>query len=280
MKYRFLLFPNFRKKALTLSYDDGVRQDKRLLEIMSKHGIKGTFNINSGNFAKEEGSLRMTEKTAKELYEQYGCEVACHGVKHLSLSQVPSAQAVADVVNDRINLENLFGKVIRGMAYANGCYDDNVVEILRQCGVAYSRTCITTESFGIPTDWLRLPTTCHHKNPKLMQLAEEFLQDKTSHYFWSNANAAKLFYLWGHSYEFDNDNNWNVIEEFCEKVGGRDDVWYATNIEIYDYVTAFDRLEFSANGKYVKNPSNIDVYLDYYGAQVVAKAGQTTTIKE
>ena len=230
MKYRFLLFPNFRKKALTLSYDDGVKQDKRLLEIMCKNGIKGTFNINSGSFSIDESKgVRMSENSAKELYEKYDCEVACHGVKHLSLSQVSSAQAVADVVNDRINLENLFGKVIRGMAYANGCYDDNVVEILRQCGIAYSRTCITTESFGIPTDWLRLPTTCHHKNPKLMQLAEEFLQDKTSHYFWSNANAAKLFYLWGHSYEFPRDNNWNVIEEFASYIGGREDeIWYAT----------------------------------------------------
>lgn len=280
MSYRFLLFPNFRKKALTLSYDDGVKQDKRLLEIMSANGIKGTFNINSGKFALEEGALRLTEKTAKELYEKYGVEVACHGVKHLSLNLVPSPEAVADVINDRINLENIFGKVIRGMAYANGHYDDNAVEILKQCGIAYCRTCITTEKFNIPTDWLRLPTTCHHKNPRLMELLDAFLKDDKNSYFWSNSNNPKLFYLWGHSYEFDNDDNWKVIEKFCEKAGKRDDVWYATNIEIYDYVTAYDRLEFSANGKFVKNPSCIDVCLDWYGKEVVAKAGQTTIIED
>ena len=45
-----------------------------------------------------------------------------------------------------------------------------------------------------------------------------------------------MFYLWGHSYEFDENDNRDVIEKFAEFVGGRDDIWYATNIEIYDYV--------------------------------------------
>ncbi len=281
MGYRFMLFPNFRSKALTLSYDDGVKQDERLLSIMSKNGIKGTFNINSGLFAPDESCNRnrMTAKQALELYKSHDCEVACHGVCHLSLRHVSRELAVADVINDRINLENMFGGVVRGMAYANGSYDDATVEILKNCGIAYSRTCITTEKFDIPTDWLRLPTTCHHNNPKLMELLEEFLSQKSNGYYWSNANLPKLFYLWGHSYEFDNNDNWNVIEEFCERAGGREDVWYATNIEIYNYVKAFDSLVFSANGKSVYNPSNIDVCVDYMGLKVLAKAGQITSLE-
>ena len=280
-KHKFMLFPGFRKKALTLSYDDGVIFDERLLEIMSANGVKGTFNINSGLFATKEGSRRMTEKQAFDLYTKHGCEVACHGVKHLSLACVPCELAVADVINDRINLENLFGKPIRGMAYANGSYDDSVVEILQKCGIEYCRTCITTEAFDVPTDWLRLPTTCHHKNPRLMELADEFLQDKTYPYYWTNANAPKLFYLWGHSYEFNDANNWEIIEEFCKKVGNREDVWYATNIEIYDYVKAYENLKFSANGKSVFNPSAVDVCINYMGrGEVLAKAGETTKLPE
>ena len=41
-------FPGGKPKALTLSYDDGVEQDVKLIEIAEKYGIKGTFNINSG----------------------------------------------------------------------------------------------------------------------------------------------------------------------------------------------------------------------------------------
>lgn len=49
----FMRFPQGRAKALTLSYDDGVEQDIRLIEIMGKHGLKGTFNLNSGLYAEE-----------------------------------------------------------------------------------------------------------------------------------------------------------------------------------------------------------------------------------
>ena len=44
---RIMLFPGKKRKVLTLSYDDGVEQDIRLVEIMKKHGLKGTFNINT-----------------------------------------------------------------------------------------------------------------------------------------------------------------------------------------------------------------------------------------
>lgn len=43
-----IMFPDGKKKALTLSYDDGVEQDRRLVEILNRYGIKATFNINSG----------------------------------------------------------------------------------------------------------------------------------------------------------------------------------------------------------------------------------------
>ena len=114
-----------------------------------------------------------------------------------------------------------------------------------------------------------------------MELAEEFLEDRTYPYYWTNANAPKLFYLWGHSYEFNDSNNWEIIEEFCKKVGNREDVWYATNIEIYDYVKAYENLKFSANGKSVYNPSAVDVCINYMGrGEVLVKAGETAKLPE
>jgi peptidoglycan/xylan/chitin deacetylase (PgdA/CDA1 family) len=38
---------NGKKKALTFSYDDGVLQDIRLIELFNKYGMKATFNLNS-----------------------------------------------------------------------------------------------------------------------------------------------------------------------------------------------------------------------------------------
>ena len=111
----FLRFPNFKFKAVTLSYDDGARQDKRLISIMQKYGIKGTFNINSGYFSTELSSEEkgvMTKDEAVELYANSGMEVAIHGFKHLPLGEVDTALAIDDVLKDRKELESIFGKII------------------------------------------------------------------------------------------------------------------------------------------------------------------------
>ena len=275
----FLRFPGFKIKAVTLSYDDGVRQDKRLISIMQKYGIKGTFNINAGLFASERSDVekgRMTKEEAVELYANSGMEVAIHGYRHLSLGEVDPALATDDVIKDRKELESIFGGIIKGMAYANGSYNDNVCKILECCGVNYSRTTVTTENFKIPTNWLKLETTCHHNNPKLMELAKTFVERNLDGYLWRNYPV--LFYLWGHSYEFDTNDNWQVIEEFCKYIGNREDIWYATNGEIYSYVKAFDSLEFSADGNTIYNPSGQTVYICYFHKNIAIQPNQTIKI--
>ena len=276
MDRTFMRWPGFRRKALTLSYDDGVVFDRKLIEIMLKHGLKGTFNINSGLFAKEAGGRRLTKDEAYELYTKSGMEVAVHGVRHLSLTNVPEASAVADVINDRIALEEMFGTIVDGMAYAYGSYNDEVVEILKSCGIKYARTVEKTEKFDIPKDFLRMPATCHHKHPRLMELAREFIEDEggTSVY----SKKPLLFYLWGHSYEFNDADNWEIIEDFSEYTGDREDIWYATNGEIYDYVRAFDSLVYSADGFLVYNPTDKDVYIAYSDREYVIPAGKTVPV--
>ena len=109
-----------------------------------------------------------------------------------------------------------------------------------------------------------------------MELAKKFNEPSGS-YKWSK--TPRLFYLWGHTYEFDTDDNWNVIEEFAEYMGGRDDVWYATNIDLFRYIQAYDRLMFSADLSLVYNPSALDVYIDYFDKEIVIPAGKTVKIK-
>lgn len=275
MEYAMLRFPHFRAKALTLSYDDGCIYDEKLIQIMDQYGLKGTFNINSGLLSTRKDRL-LTHEGAKALYKGSCHEVAVHGAQHLSLPSVPPTLAAQEILSDRQALEQMFGGVITGMAYAYGTYDDRTVEVLKTCGISYARTVITTERFDIPSDWLRMPTTCHHDNPRLMELAEAFVS-YTPGGNWRREQP-KLFYLWGHSYEFNDKNNWHVIEEFAKYIGGRDDIWYATNMEIYRYVKAYDALEFSVDCASVYNPSAFDVYLHIKGTDVIAKAGETTPL--
>ena len=271
----FMRFPEFRWKALTLSYDDSVTADKHLVEILDKYGLKCTFNLNSGLFAKE-SSRNMTEQDAVDCFKNSPHEVAVHGVKHYSLSLVDGAAAMDDVLSDRKNLERIFGKIVKGMAYANGSYSDEVVEMLKKCGINYARTVISTEHFEMPTDWLRLPTTCHHANPRLMELAKQFVEAEESWYVWGK--TCKMFYLWGHAYEFDDADNWNVIEEFASYMGGRKEIWYATNGEIFDYVQAFNRLEFSVDLTRVHNPTAKTLYMNFFGKEYVVNPGETVEL--
>lgn len=267
-------YPGFRKKALTLSYDDGVVQDVRLIEIMNKYGIKGAFNLNGGVY---EGvrlgtrHARLGREEALALYPDSGQEVALHSYTHPFLDRLPAGQAAWEIVKDREALEGLFGGIIRGFAYPMGTYNDSVVDALRQCGIAYARTTKATHGFDLPADWLRLETTCRNRDPKMLELGREFLALEPKY-------EPKLFYLWGHSYEFDEDHSWQEIENFCAMMGGREDIWYATNIEIYDYLTAFDCLQASIDGKMLRNPTAMTLFLETKQGNLILGAGETAAL--
>ena len=268
-------FPGGRQRALTLSYDDGVEQDVKLIDIMKKYGLKGTFNLNSGLYAPEgtvypAGQIhrRMTKEEVGKLYLAAGMEVAVHGLTHPFLQELPPVLYAQEVIKYRENLDEHFGCIVRGMAYPFGTYSDEVVQILKDCGIAYSRTVQSTHNFDIPRDWLRMPATCHHNDPELMTLAKRFIES----FHWT---MPQLFYLWGHSYEFEERDNWNVIEEFAAYVGGREDIWYATNIEVYDYVQDWQRLLFSADGKRVYNPTASEIFYDDNGKTDSIQPGKT-----
>ena len=254
-------FPGERVKAVTLSYDDQTEQDIRLVEIFDKNGMKATFNISTGLYSPEgktfeagEACRRMTRARAVELYKNSPHEVAVHGYSHTFLTQLPPVGVTREVLEDRVGLEADFERHVRGMAYPFGdnSYSDEVAGALRASGIVYSRMTSSVKDFRLPADWLRWHPTCKHTNEQLMAHAERFINNSTN-------KEPMLFYVWGHSYEFEEDDNWNVIEEFCEYMGGRDDVWYATNIEIYDYVEAYKRLVWSADMRRVYNPSAIPV---------------------
>lgn len=64
------------------------------------------------------------------------------------------------------------------------------------------------------------------------------------------------------------------MEAFCRRVGGREDVWYATNIEIVDYTRAVASLRFTLSGEAVHNPSAAAVWISVDGKALQIGAGQ------
>ncbi len=221
------------QKALTFSYDDGVEQDRKLIEIFNKYGLKGTFNLNSGIqvhdkpwFYKDTVPVyRMNPDGLKELY--HGHEIAVHGLRHINLKEADRKSAETEIFEDKKNLEKMFQTNICGMAYAFGAYTDESVEIINDAGLKYARGTAVTHSFDLEQDLLRYRGTCHHADDELFALGEQFLN--------LTPDKPQIFYVWGHSYEFDLDNGWERIERFCRMMSGKDDILYGTNQEVFEY---------------------------------------------
>ena len=252
------IFPGGKRKAFTMSYDDAWPEDRPLIELMNRYGIKGTFNVNSGE-------KKFTDiPDPRELYA--GHEVAVHALTHAYLERVAPQTATYEIIKDRENLERVFGGSIRGFAYPYTAYNSETPQILKNCGIAYARTANCTGKLTMPSDWLLWHPTCDHKDKNMMKYCERFLSTNLSF------NQCSLFYVYGHAFELNWDDNWERIEELFKAVGGRDDVWYATNIEICDYVTAFKSLIMSVDGNYIYNPTVTTLSLIYSDCDFINSA--------
>lgn len=280
MNEMHLRFPGGRKKAFTISYDDNITQDERLIGLMEKYKIKGTFNLIPGWFAKEgavfpegETYINVTEKKARELYDNELVEVANHGYSHRKMTSLPGLQSMEDIVNCRQKLERMYGRMITGFAYPYGWYDGALKELLRSAGILYARTVCETYNFDLPEDWLELHPTCHHADEHLPGLVDRFLNEPVN-------ERPYMFYVWGHTFEFDQQNNWEIIEDLFKKVSDREEIWYATNGEICRYDKAYRELEFSADGSRIYNPTCTDVWAKIDRRELCLPAGKITDLNE
>lgn len=229
---------NGKMKALTFSYDDGVDQDKRLIEIFNKYGLKCTFNLNSDLLGRREDTLNMGGKIVnhhkafaadvRHIYE--GHEVAAHTLTHPFLPNIEDdCEIIRQVEEDRLKLSELCGYDVIGMAYPCGGqnHDDRVANIIREnTGIQYCRTIISNFSFDIQDDLYKFkPTVYHHAEfDKMLELGQKFLE--------LDAKTPQIFYVWGHAYEFDYAENWDRFEEFCKMMSGHSDIFYGTNKEV------------------------------------------------
>lgn len=222
------------KKYLTFSFDDGALQDIRLAELFRKYGLKATFNINSelldmpgeltvNGSRVNHGKVRLEDFAG--IYD--GFEVAAHTLTHPMLPQLERDEVIRQVEQDRLNLSEFVGYEVVGMAYPGGGVnnDERVAAIIESgTGIKYARTITSTHSFDRQTDLYRFNPTVSVVEPCLFELAEKFLALPEDEY--------ALFYVWGHSFEFDAYAKWDEFESLCRLLAGRGDINYVSNREI------------------------------------------------
>lgn len=249
----YVCFPEGKHKCLTMSYDDGREFDKDMIEFFNEVGIKGTFHLNGGLLGDNTYGKRIEKDDIPVLYK--GHEISGHTFTHPTIERCPLDQVVLQVLEDRQILEELSGYPVRGLSYPNGSYSKDIINLLPACGIEYARTVNSTHSFGMPVDYLEWNPTCHHADPRFEELADTFIiRDKTQYLY--------LLYVWGHSYEFEGNDTFDRFKATCRKLANRKEVWYATNIEIVDYMKAAKNLKFTSKGDKVYNMSALDIWLD------------------
>ena len=282
MRYVFMRFPEGKGKCVTLSYDDARKSDIRLSNLLQKYGLKCTFNVTGEKFRSPKDNLTADE--IKEYIIDRGHEVALHNYNHRASGTLRPIEGIREALENRIELEQEFDMIIRGMAYpdsgiqyfANPDYTyEKVKNYLTELDIAYARTTAPDKSFNLPADWHNWKPTTHHDRDNPLELIDQFLSIDLSENVYVAARRSRLFYLWGHSFEFDNKNNWDHGEAVFKKLSGHDDIWYATNIEIYDYVQAYNSLVYSADGTRIYNPTLKTIWLDIDKKVYEIKSGET-----
>lgn len=232
-------FPNNKTKAFTLSFDDGILQDLRLIKLLDKYNVKCTFNINYGRLGnvskKAMKGLKVVDynivkkEDLKNVYKDH--EVGGHSLNHLHLETLNKQQVIEQITLDKQGLESTINKPLKVYAYPYGEYNDELVNILKDNGYIAARTIEDTYNFEIQKDLLRFKPTCHYADPRLMQLAEDFIKKE----------ELSLFYVWGHSYEFDQFDNFEVMENLLKYLSKyKEEIWFATNGEIFEYLLKED----------------------------------------
>lgn len=254
------LYPGGRAKAFVLCYDDGVLQDRPLVELLNRYGLKGTFNLNSGLMEREfawthpSGAVvrRLPLEAAAELYR--GHEVACHSLTHPYMDNLSDGELWNELARDKENLERLLGREIVGFAVPFDYYDGRIGEYAARCGFSYVRTPEETRSFTPPEDSFNWKAGIFHLAGDLPDFVDAFLE---------TYEELALCQIVGHSYDLDTENRWGVMEEIFRKVSADRSALSMTTAELIGYLRAMRAAEVTENR--IVNPGGAALWFEING---------------
>ena len=269
------LYLNGKAKAFNVTYDDGVLQDVRFVELLNKYNLKGTFNLNSQlmqdefEWTHENGMVvkRLAKDKVLSLYN--GHEVASHTLTHPYMNNLSREEIIHELQTDKVNLEKLFDREIKGFAVPFDYYSKLIESCVKECGFEYARISEESRSFTPQSDYYKWRATVFHLNSELDKFVNAFLN--------TNEELA-LFQIVGHSYDLDVENMWEQVENIFKAICADNDVLPMTTIEIIDYLKAMSLSE--VNGNHIINNSNMSLWFNINGSVMEVKAKDKFYIEE
>ena len=276
----FLRFPDGREKALSFTFDDGCVEDRRLIDKIGELGLRCTCNLNSDWFdLKLSYNTRMNEADTVAALDREYVEIASHGAKHSDCFNTEQHAYIWDAIKDRAKLESLFHRPITGYAFPQGAVTEQAKRDLERAGFEYARAVGFFGNFELPRDLYEIHGTIDLLSGGTDELIDRFLGIKCDKWIWGDTGA-KFCEMFVHSYCIDSEDKWELCFRRLEKLAHRDDLWYATNIELVRYIKAYRSLIFTLEHDRVFNPSAQDVWIHTEGGITMIPAGGTAELCE
>jgi peptidoglycan/xylan/chitin deacetylase (PgdA/CDA1 family) len=120
--------------VVSLTFDDGTRDQYAVRSILSEHSMRATFYVNSGAIGMP-GYMRW-----EQLFELAadGNEIGGHTIDHVKLTTVSASEARRQIGDDRQALIG-HGFTVTDFAYPHGDYNTSVESIVQACGYSSAR---------------------------------------------------------------------------------------------------------------------------------------------
>ena len=262
------LYPGGKTKAFNISYDDGVVQDVRFVQLLNRYELKGTFNLNfgllhSGFTWQHECGMTVRRIPEKEIPEVYtGHEVASHSYSHPYFDHMEETEILKELGSDKFFLERLFGREVGGYATPFYYYSDRMADCVRQCGFEYARISEESSDYSVPADFYRWRGSKFHWDDDLEDFVRGFLETD---------QELALCQLVGHSYDLDVMKSWEILDGICRRVSEHEDVWAATHLELVRYLRALQLARIT--DREIINESSAELWFSVDGKTVRLESG-------
>lgn len=270
-------YPDGKTKALVLSYDDGTIQDIELTELFDKNNLVGTFNLNSKYLGVTRG---WPQQNGDTIYQKYvptdslliiykNHEIAAHGALHKNFTGISSEEVFEEINTDLKILESLTNREVISMAYPFGSTNDSVARLIASTGIKNGRTVDDTHAFDFPKNYMMWHPTCH--DSKVLDYLDPYLE--------LNEQKLSVFYVWGHSWEFGNEDRWNNMVKFCEKIGKSKDIWSVSHGELTNYLLAIENAQIDKQ-KIINPSDNLPIWINLSSGIKKLEPGESIRLKQ
>lgn len=199
-----------KKYIITTSWDDGQKTDLKIVDLLRKYKIPGTFYI-VVDWVDKEGFLTWGD--VKDIWK-HGWEIGSHTMTHPEdLKKLYDEDLHYEIQSSKDIIENILGRQISKFCYPKGRADERVKSFVAQAGYIEARG---TGKPGIieARDKLYLPGTIHvfqrkeYGNKSILDFAREIIDKVKREGGYCN--------IWGHSKELEKYGLFGILEEILK----------------------------------------------------------------